>query len=515
MEIGKKTSELLSNLHLFNFLSELIHSKVSNRKSVIQERSYQSQILLRLWENYNHDPKRHTIAEVDTGLGKRVLTYLLLKETLPSQRALLLLHSTTSFSETIHYFIEEYGGFAEDEFHYISSRTPGWLRKKIIMNRKSRIIAATPQTFANAFEKIPDKEKPSFEIIIINEIDKIVRRQGDSRLLIFPYNSLLPHFISNGSWILGMTGTIRDTHVLYDPVKEQLEIHHEAITLDKRIPDLYILRMETILEETDMEEYIQYTDIEMYPIQPDSNLKDILNLINDAIKGLREDAIEETLEERPGLLDSIPERQFARVASMLEARDSKKLMGLLLTRKYCTAMQPAKYRKFLFRLKQFGITKSQIEALPRMSQKVLSVLELIKKRPKNSKTVILCSYLDTAHLLQEEIGRIGITPFLVTGETPRKEAVLNEFKGDSSNAVLVMTSVGERDIDLPQADLLIVYDVVNTVKTMYQRMKRTRGGRVLCLYYQDTFEERKVARLLNEINQRYPWSSKIDLQSRQ
>ena len=77
-------------------------------------------------------------------------------------------------------------------------------------------------------------------------------------------------------------------------------------------------------------------------------------------------------------------------------------------------------------------------------------------------------------------------------------------------SVLIMTSVGERDIDIPQADLLIVYDVVNTVKTMYQRMKRTRGGKVLCLCYQDTFEEKKVNRLLNEIAKRYPWSSIIE-----
>ena len=69
--------------------------------------------------------------------------------------------------------------------------------------------------------------------------------------------------------------------------------------------------------------------------------------------------------------------------------------------------------------------------------------------------------------------------------------------------------VGERDIDIPQADLLIVYDVVNTVKTMYQRMKRTRGGTVLTLCYRDTFEEKKVNRLLSEIAKRYPWSSII------
>ncbi|MFW9853724.1 MAG: helicase-related protein [Candidatus Thorarchaeota archaeon] len=483
---------------------------MSNHKSVIEKRSYQTQILKRLRDNFDHDPKQHTIAEIDTGMGKRVLMYLLMKETLPSQRTLLLLHSTTSFSETIHYFNEEYGGFPENSFQYISSRTPGWLRKKILLDDKSRIIAATPQAFANAFDKLSGSEKPTFDVVIINEIDKIVRRQGDSRLLIFPYNSLIPYFIETGSWILGMTGTIRDTHILYDPHTEQLEIRPEAVTIDKRIPDLFILRMDTILAETDIEDYIQYTQIQMFPIQPEPALNKILTLIDDAIKGLREHVIEETLEDRPTLLDAIPETQVARVASMLEARDSKKLMGLLLTRKYCTAMQSPKFRKFLFRLKQFGITKDIIDAVPPISLKANKVLELLKERPQDSKTVVLCSYLDTAHLLEEEIGSIGITPFLVTGEIRHKGEVLNDFKEYSGTATLVVTSVGERDIDIPQADLLIVYDVVNTVKTMYQRMKRTRGGRVLCLCYQDTFEERKVSRLLREITQRYPWSSIIE-----
>ncbi len=45
---------------------------------------------------------------------------------------------------------------------------------------------------------------------------------------------------------------------------------------------------------------------------------------------------------------------------------------------------------------------------------------------------------------------------------------------------------------------------------MYQRMKRTRGGLVLCLYYKNTFEERNVSRLLQDIKKRYPWSSVIE-----
>jgi ERCC4-related helicase len=475
-------------------------------ESVIQQRQYQEKILEKLKENYQQG--FHTIAEVDTGLGKRVLTYLLIKNILPDRRVLLLLHSTLSYSETIHYFKEEYGGFQEREFQAFSSRTPGYIRQKILENAK--IVASTPQTFLNAFNKLT--AKPIFDVVIINEIDKIVRRHGDSRLLIYPYNTLLPYFVESNAWIVGMTGTIRDDHIFYDSKKEMIEIQKEILTLNSSIPDLHIIRMDTLLAQTDIQDYIQNTFIQRYQINVSLELKTILDLIDQAIKNLRQEIVDEALEEKPTLLEAIPSSQIALVSGMLESESgtNQKYQGLLLIRKYCTAMQPEKFRKFLYRLKKFGVTKELIHALPAKSTKLLTVKALIRNQPANSKTVVLCSFLDTASCIQEEVEKEGVTSFLITGQVRRKIEVLNDFKKESNKAVLVMTAVGERDIDIPQANLMIVYDVVNTVKTMYQRFKRTRGGLVLCLCYRNTFEERKVNRLLQEISQRYPWSSIIE-----
>ena len=60
------------------YYSALVNSKSS--ESVIQQRQYQQKILEKLKENYNKG--YNTIAEVDTGLGKRVLTFLLIKNIL-------------------------------------------------------------------------------------------------------------------------------------------------------------------------------------------------------------------------------------------------------------------------------------------------------------------------------------------------------------------------------------------------------------------------------------------------
>ena len=96
---------------------------------------------------------------------------------------------------------------------------------------EARVVAATPQTFANAFNKLSQSNKPRFDVVIINEIDKIVRRHGNSRLLIFPYNNLIPYFVHSGAWIVGMTGTIRDSHIFYNQLKDQIEIQHEIVSL--------------------------------------------------------------------------------------------------------------------------------------------------------------------------------------------------------------------------------------------------------------------------------------------
>jgi len=480
---------------------------------VIQRREYQELILKRLKENFCSKPKRHTIAEVDTGLGKRVLTYLMMKETLPDQKFLLLLHSTTSYVETIHYFNQEYGGFeGEYTFQGISSRTPPWLREKILRNNETRIVASTPQTFTNAYKKICPP--PKFDVIMINEVDKIVRRQGDERLLIYPYNWLIPFFISQGAWIIGMTGTLRDSHIFYNSKKDMIEIQNELISLDKRIPNLYVIQMETLIEKTDIKDYIEgsVSYIQMYPVEASPELLEILETIDQAIKELRSIIIEEIQEKNPTLIEAIPSNQLALVSGMLESEsgEGQKYQGLLLIRKYCTAMQPKKYRKFLFRLQKYGMKKDLIYSLPDRNIKVSAVLELIQKQPTNSKAVVLCSYLDTANELLNTIEASQVKAFLISGQVRNKGSILTEFKGYTGKAVLVMTSVGERDIDLPQAKLLIVYDSINTTKTMYQRMKRTRGGLVLCLYYKNTFEEKKVNRLLQDIKKRYPWSSVIE-----
>ncbi|MFW9926746.1 MAG: helicase C-terminal domain-containing protein, partial [Candidatus Thorarchaeota archaeon] len=107
------------------------------------------------------------------------------------------------------------------------------------------------------------------------------------------------------------------------------------------------------------------------------------------------------------------------------------------------------------------------------------------------------------------LGKAGLNVLTITGETRDKGEVLRDFREKNDTEVLVMSPVGERDLDIPQAEVMIVCDSINTSKTMYQKFKRTRGGLVVLLAYSGTSEVRKVERLIARILDRYPWSTAV------
>lgn len=76
---------------------------------------------------------------------------------------------------------------------------------------------------------------------------------------------------------------------------------------------------------------------------------------------------------------------------------------------------------------------------------------------------------------------------------------MREFRNYEGKSALVLSPVGERDLDLPQADTMVIRDVINTQKTMYQRVKRIRVGKVVFLVFAATSEEIKVDRLVEGI----------------
>ena len=179
-----------------------------------------------------------------------------------------------------------------------------------------------------------------------------------------------------------------------------------------------------------------------------------------------------------------------------------------MLRKYIYAMPPKQFLRMFYGdyIKHYFNVNDLRKALPTISSKVTQVLAIAKE---HNKTLVLTSYLEMVAQIKEVLEKSKLNVLTITGQTKDKSEVLRSFREDADQHVLVMSPVGERDLDIPHAEVMVVCDSINTTKTMYQKFKRTRGGLVILLAYSGTSEERKVDRLMTTILKRYPWSTAI------
>jgi ERCC4-related helicase len=474
--------------------SKELDATMSNTKYT--PRGYQEYILSQLESMQGHN----TLLELDCGLGKRFITHQLVAERYPDLRIIIVVHSSSSLAETVDYLKSEYGGL-EDDLGELSSRVPSGRRAYVV--RESRVLVATPQVLAN----MVDKDSSLFgdiDLLLINEVDTLVRRSGGRTALVFPWPKLLSFF--RDKWIIGMSGTLRDDHAVFGT--EQMEIREELATLRRFIPDSELISMED-LYDTDVEDYLEPTFLTVKRVE-NRRIRSISLVLDELISNTRNEIINE-LADSDNL--SLVEGDARRIHMMIErlpiSDDLKgRYTGLLLLRKYVYAMPPTQFMKLFYNpyLKHYFNVSDLRKALPEISPKVSYVVSIAEH---HGKTLILTSYLEMVDQIVEALEHAGIRAERITGQTRDKGEVLRAFREKDDLGALVLSPVGERDLDIPQADVMVVCDAINTTKTMYQKFKRTRGGLVVLLAYSGTSEERKVSRLMDRILHRYPWSTSV------
>ncbi|TFG33113.1 hypothetical protein EU528_01270 [Candidatus Thorarchaeota archaeon] len=459
-------------------------------------RGYQTYILDRVSENQDTP----LLLELDCGLGKRFITHQIVAEKFPNTGILIVVHSSSSLVETVDYLKGEYGGL-EDDLGELSSRVGSGYRR---MNLKEkRVIVATPQVLATTFQKDPSVFD-RFKIVLINEVDTLVRRAGGRTALVFPWPTLLMYL--KDKWVIGMSGTLRDDHAVF--TKEQIEIRDELATLKEYIPGATVISMED-LYGTDVEDFLEPTLLTVNKVN-DPKIRSISRVLDELIRNTRTEIMHELEED--GNLDMV-DGDSRRVHLLLErlpiTEELKgRYSGLLMLRKYIYAMPPKQFLRMFYGdyIKHYFNVNDLRRALPTISAKVTQVLKIALE---HKKTLVLTSYLEMVSQIQDVLEKSHLSVLTITGQTRDKGEVLQSFREDADKQVLVMSPVGERDLDIPHAEVMIVCDSINTTKTMYQKFKRTRGGLVVLLAYSGTSEERKVGRLMDTILKRYPWSIAI------
>ncbi len=465
-------------------------------KTKYTPRGYQTHIL----EEVGKRVGTPLLLELDCGLGKRFITHQLVAERFPDSKFIIIVHSSSSLAETVDYLKGEYGGL-EDDLGELSSRVPSGKRKYIL--REKRVIVATPQVLAGMFRKDPSLLK-AFEIVLINEVDTLVRRSGGRTAIVYPWPTLL--MFLEDKWLIGMSGTLRDDHAVF--TQEQVEIRKELDTLRQHFPGAELLTMED-LYDTDVEEYVELTFLTVNTVN-DTRIRSLSKVIDELIRTTRADIMSELAEsDNLGLVDGDARRVHLMIERLPITEELKgRYSGLLMLRKYVYAMPPKQFLRMFHSdyLKHYFNVSELRKTLPTISSKVTSVLKIAVK---HKKTVVLTSYLEMVSQVKDVLTKSGLNVLTITGKTRDKGEVLKSFREDDDAQVLVMSPVGERDLDIPQADIMIVCDSINTSKTMYQKFKRTRGGIVVLLAYSGTSEVRKVAHLMTRILDRYPWSTAV------
>jgi superfamily II DNA or RNA helicase len=465
-------------------------------KTKYTPRGYQTHIL----EEIEKKVGTPLLLELDCGLGKRYITHQLVAEKFFNSKIIVVVHSTSSLAETVDYLRGEYGGL-ENDIGELSSRVPSGMRTYTL--REKRVVVATPQVLAGMFKKEPSLLEP-FDIVLINEVDTLVRRTGTRTAIVFPWPTLIMYL--EGRWIIGMSGTLRDDHAVFD--NEQVEIRKELDTLKQFFPGAELITMDD-LYDTDVEDYLEPTLLTVSTVN-DPKIRTISKVLDELIRNTRTDIVNELAEEDNLHLIEGDSRRVHLMLERLPITEELKgqYSGLLMLRKYVYAMPPKRFLRLFHTdyLKHYFNVNELRRTIPTVSSKTTRVLKIALK---HKKTVVLTSYLEMVSQTKEVLEKAGLKVLTITGETRDKGEVLKAFREDDAIQVLVMSPVGERDLDIPQAEVMVVCDSINTSKTMYQKFKRTRGGLVVLLAYSGTSEVHKVNRLMTRILDRYPWSTAV------
>ncbi|MHA2029633.1 MAG: DEAD/DEAH box helicase family protein [Candidatus Kariarchaeaceae archaeon] len=437
--------------------------------------------------------KKNVLIELDCGLGKRFLQSSFIKDIFKEKKILLILQATTSLYET-HSYIQKIT--EQESIGIIDSRRGSNYRSRELKSK--RVVLCLPQTLANTLNKHPDAIE-SFSVVMINEVDQIIKRMGNKSTLKHPYPTLL-NFFQNRS-IIGMSGTLRDDHYVLN--QDQLRIKKELTSLKEMIQNVELITMESIMH-TDLHEHVSVSDViateisdermALVSIELDQHIQEAKNVLMAELKTEDSDLYYKAKEDFSVLFGPLP----------VEERISSAFHGGYLCRKYLWAMTGKKSSRHLIR---YGMDQDFIKAnLPIVPGKFFAVLKFVTEYRKS---VILCSYLDSVDTLEQMLNARGFKTITITGKSNHKlrTSQLEHFRTTDKQMIAILSNVGERDIDIPEADLLVIFDLIRTTKTVYQKLKRSRGGDCRILYYGGTREQEKVESVMASIAEKYPWST--------
>ena len=461
--------------------------------ALVQPRDYQINIIRSIYG------RKNTLVVLPTGLGKTLIAVFAIANALHSGKRAVILAPTKPLSEQ-HY--NSLVGLLNMDKEGILLLTGGISKiKRLDLGSKARVIAATPQTFANDLKR-GRVSLDDFGAIIFDECHRAVGR--------YAYTYIADEAKLRGVQVIGLTaspgGNIKRINALIGTLGiENIEIR--------------------VSTDMDVEPYVMKKDMSVVTVEKGDTINAILRelgpLIDEHLGKLYSHGLSpfKYFDRMPkgmllGMGDSIRKIEsqsykfmaifdYVYVLNLGHAYDLASTEGIYPFLKYMESLEgkEVKSRALKSILANKAVTAAMNTAKEALKNgeehpKMSVAVDMIKREMNGKSIIMFTQYRSTAYKLAKMLNEHGISAREFVGKKEgitqlQQQATIKDFRDDRFK-VLVATSIGEEGLDIPGVDAVIFYEPIpNEIRNIQRkgRAGRMKLGSVVILVARGTKDE--------------------------
>lgn len=461
--------------------------------SVVEPRAYQINIIKSAYSG------RNTLVILPTGLGKTIIAVFAIAKAIGDGKKALIVAPTKPLSEQHLQSLSKVLNVDKDTLLLLTGSINKSKRGEMLSSAK--VVAATPQTFANDM-KNGRINLEDYGVVVFDECHRAVGR--------YAYTYIANECKVRGVQMLGLTASPGSDRKKINALIETLGIENIEVRIST---------------DPDVEQYVMKKDTDVVAVDKSQTMNNILNLLKPVIDrhlnslyshGLSPFRNFENLPKGRLLQigDAIKKIQAANykfmgifdyvyVLNLSHAYDLLSSEGIYPFVSYMDGLEAREeksraVKNILANESVMAAAKLGREALEKGEEhpKVGMTVSILKKELAGQHVIIFTQYRSTAKMLtkilnmndipaKEFVGKgVGVTQM-------QQQAILAAFR-DREFSVLVATSIGEEGLDVPAVDAVIFYEPIpNEIRNIQRkgRAGRMKAGRIFILMTRGTKDE--------------------------
>jgi Fanconi anemia group M protein len=461
--------------------------------SIVDPRAYQINIMKSVASG------RNTIVILPTGLGKTIIAIFAIANALQKGKKAVILAPTKPLSEQHYKSLAKLLNIEEDKILLLTGSINRLKREEL--ERNAKVIAATPQTFANDL-KSGRISLDEFGIVIFDECHKAVG--------MYAYTYIANESKVMGVQTLGLTASPGSNSKKINSLIESLGTENIEIRIST---------------DADVEPYVKQKDISVVSVEKGDTINAILAKLKPVIDEHLGNLYSHGLSPFKDY-DKTPKGRLLEIGNNIRRIEAQnyKFMGLFnyvyvlnVGHAYDLAstegLHPfASYMDGLEKrepkgraIKSILSNKSIISAVD-IAKKALEkgeehpkmavIVDMIKDKMMDKSIMVFAQYRSTTHQLAKMLNENGIPAREFVGKKngvtqAQQQLTLKDF-AEGKFRVLVATSIGEEGLDIPSVDSVIFYEPIpNEIRNIQRkgRAGRMKIGSVVIVVARGTKDE--------------------------